>query len=97
MSAVKPWLQVPSDHPALDGHFPGEPIVPGALLLDEVLHSLGGQAPRWRIDQVKFHRAVRPWEPLQLDCQGGDQGPLRVHVRTGPDLVMSVLLARPEP
>jgi 3-hydroxymyristoyl/3-hydroxydecanoyl-(acyl carrier protein) dehydratase len=28
---------IPAEHPALPGHFPGRPVVPGALLLDHVL------------------------------------------------------------
>ena len=28
------------DHPALAGHFPGNPIVPGTLLLDEVMQAV---------------------------------------------------------
>ncbi len=69
-------MQVPvciaADHPALAGHFPGYPIVPGALLLDEVLHALdagesGGAG--WRIDAVKFHRPVHAGQQLQLECR----------------------------
>ena len=35
---------IPKEHPALAGHFPGNPIVPGVLLLDEVMQA----AQLWR-------------------------------------------------
>lgn len=54
----------PADHPAFPGHFPGQPVVPGALLLDCAL-DLADLAPA-RIDQVKFFRPVRPEEKLQF-------------------------------
>lgn len=62
-------LSVGADHPALPGHFPSEPIVPGVLLLDEVLHLLRGKADHWRVEQIKFHHVVRPGEPLTLLVQ----------------------------
>src|SRR6185295_15392625 len=46
------------DHPAIAGHFPGYPIVPGALLLTELLHALEstvGQNGRvLELSSVKF-------------------------------------------
>ncbi len=36
-------LRVASDHPALAGHFPGRPIVPGVLVLDRLLEAAEGQ------------------------------------------------------
>ena len=33
-------LHFAADHPAFAGHFPGHPMVPGALLLDAVLHAI---------------------------------------------------------
>ncbi|MEY2697210.1 MAG: hypothetical protein RL333_1348 [Pseudomonadota bacterium] len=30
-------FEVPNNHPALEDHFPGNPLVPGALILDQVL------------------------------------------------------------
>ena len=37
-------FRVAADHPALPGHFPGRPIVPGVVILDHVqqaIESLG--------------------------------------------------------
>jgi len=49
-----------SDHPTGAGHFPGNPIIPGALLLDRVLQVIGPQAGRRDVRVAKFLRPVRP-------------------------------------
>lgn len=66
-------LQVPTDHPAFPGHFPGQPVLPGAALLSMVLDALERQpalcarlgAPRV-IEQVKFLAPVKPGAVLTL-------------------------------
>ena len=50
-------------HPGAAGHFPGNPIIPGALLLDEILRALGGAADGpVVIKSAKFFRPLRPGE-----------------------------------
>jgi 3-hydroxymyristoyl/3-hydroxydecanoyl-(acyl carrier protein) dehydratase len=62
-------LKAPLEHPCYSGHFPGHPVVPGVVLLDLIVATLGRGAPRG-LDQVKFHRAVMPGESFVLRISG---------------------------
>jgi 3-hydroxymyristoyl/3-hydroxydecanoyl-(acyl carrier protein) dehydratase len=96
------------DHPALAGHFPQRPIVPGVLLLDEALHAIEQAAAQelpalggshWHIAQVKFHRMVQPGESLRLDCTEQPPGvgvtrALRIELHSQQALVVSASIER---
>lgn len=62
--------QIRRDHPALAGHFPGNPLVPGVLLLSELLDILEQEAGVDRgpvmLTSVKFMRLLRPGEPFTV-------------------------------
>lgn len=57
-----------SDHPTAAGHFPGNPIIPGAVLLEEVLQAVGAEDGRpftsLEILSAKFLRPVRPGDRM---------------------------------
>lgn len=62
-------LLIHADHPALPGHFPGEPVVPGVVLLDRVLaqvERLGGRGLA-RIHTVKFLAPLLPGQAAWLE------------------------------
>jgi 3-hydroxymyristoyl/3-hydroxydecanoyl-(acyl carrier protein) dehydratase len=61
-------LHVPAQHPAFDGHFPGAPLLPGVVLLDEMLQVLPpASGSGWTIATAKFLHPVRPGETLTLE------------------------------
>ena len=70
-------ITIAADHPAYAGHFPNFPVLPGAVLLDEVLRAIagerGGNLNVWRIASAKFLGAVRPGDALRVefDAQAG--------------------------
>jgi len=60
---------ITADHPSLPGHFPDAPLVPGVLILDEVLAALRD----WRKDcqltairTVKFLQPLKPGQPFTI-------------------------------
>jgi 3-hydroxyacyl-[acyl-carrier-protein] dehydratase len=65
-------LHLRADEPAAEGHFPGNPIIPGAVLLREILRVLApdGGTTCCEIRSVRFFRPVRPGDRLILRWDG---------------------------
>ena len=60
----------PVDHPARDGHFPGNPVIPGAVLLDAVVHRIAAaykqRAASGEFRGVKFLLPLRPGDSIDI-------------------------------
>jgi len=70
---------IPCDHPCLEGHFRGNPIVPGVVILDEVAGLLSKMQPESHIvavTQVKFLSTLQPDEVCEIrfsPCRAASQ------------------------
>lgn len=71
-------LQIAANHPALPGHFPGAPLVPGVVLLDCVLQNaeqwLGRPLSLQSLPQAKFIAPLLPEQAavLRLQLRGNE-------------------------
>ncbi|HEU4621333.1 MAG TPA: AMP-binding protein [Burkholderiaceae bacterium] len=95
-------LTVPVDHPALAGHFPGRPIVPGVVLLDAVVRvaerAHGRAIERWTLASAKFLRPVGPGATLDISLrESGAQWRFEIHVDGGVAANGAFAVATPTP
>lgn len=61
-------FSMPATHPVFPGHFPDQPVVPGAWLLDQLLAALedAGVGGPWTIATAKFLAPAGPDAVLEL-------------------------------
>ena len=83
---TRTWI-VPPDHPAFPGHFPGQPILPGVLLLDRALcfaaEVFALDIAALRVASTKFLSPVAPGETLLFSLQQKPSGSIQFDVRCG--------------
>jgi 3-hydroxymyristoyl/3-hydroxydecanoyl-(acyl carrier protein) dehydratase len=96
-AAAEARVRIAADHPALDGHFPGRPVVPAVVLLAEAfaaIEAATGRAPHdWTLVAAKFLRAVEPGSVLQVRHEQTSARDVRFEIRCGGEVVASGRLA----
>jgi len=99
MAAIEKTL--PADLPAAQGHFPGNPIVPGAWLLADALVSIAAELrwPRERagncvVKSAKFLAPCRPGDTLHIDYSEA-AGVLNIECKVGASTVLAAKVSCP--
>ena len=68
-------------HPAAEGHFPGNPVIPGAVLLAETVIAIGAAAgadlAAARVRSAKFLAPARPGDRLVIEYERAAGGTIR--------------------
>ncbi len=105
-SARTRWTLDPAT-PFLQGHFPGEPIMPGVIIVEALaqtgaLAALSLPASKGKlalfagIDKVRFRRPVRPGDVLDMSTrvtrQRGPIGEAHAEARVGDQVVCTAIL-----
>ncbi|MEO8810119.1 MAG: hydroxymyristoyl-ACP dehydratase [Rhodanobacter sp.] len=83
MSSFSQRICFGAGHPALPGHFPGQPLVPGVLMLEQValaLRDWRGQRLS-RVVEAKFVAPLLPGEVATLELNHADPDTSRVGFR----------------
>ncbi|HEY2592082.1 MAG TPA: hypothetical protein VGI35_10870 [Steroidobacteraceae bacterium] len=70
-------IRVAKDHPALAGHFPGRPLVPGVLMLERLLEAAEAQLGRALrvagLAHAKFPSPLMPEEEARVSFHIDDR------------------------
>jgi len=70
-------FSISKHHPSLAGHFPGNPVVPAVVMLDELILGVNGVYADLNIQgfkQVKFLQPVVPGEPIEVQLKTTRKG-----------------------
>lgn len=91
---IEEALVVPPDHPSIAGHFPGNPIVPGVVMLDAAAALAAGQAGRHvtGVRVAKFRSSLRPGTDSLLRLSSREDGALDLICSAGGTTILSAIL-----
>ncbi|MEO6024526.1 MAG: hypothetical protein ABIP64_15710 [Burkholderiales bacterium] len=87
---------IPVDHPSVAGHFPGNPIIPGAVLLSEVVaawHDIGNTQGVVTLRTAKFLSPTRPGDRVAIEFDGSPTGSVKFTCSVGTTVVASGTLS----
>jgi len=87
------FVTIQHDHPSLPGHFPGNPVVPGVVILGQVLDAIRADERAsicvLEARTVKFHSPLQPNKQLCIALNPRDGENRDFSCREGTTLIAS--------
>ena len=82
---------IEATHPSLPGHFPGQPVVPGVVLLDRVAACVEQASGRHfaTLPVVKFMQPVLPDQTVELSVRMEAAGRVHFTIRRGDAIILT--------
>ena len=90
----------PRTHPCMADHFPGNPVAPGALMLDLMLAACEARFPTGRLTEIvnaKFLKPVRPGVVCTLSAREARPGVLHLELRDHREALLITTTMRFQP
>ena len=88
---------IPADHPSVAGHFPGNPIIPGAVLLSEVVAAWQETSDNTHsvmtLRTAKFLSPTRPGDRVAIQFDEQATGSVKFICSVGATVVASGTLS----
>ena len=88
----------PLDHPAAQGHFPDNPIIPGAVLLSETLRAIEANSDvclsPGKLGSAKFLHPTRPGDRVRIEYSDSAGGTIRFACSVGHTKVLTGVVTR---
>lgn len=86
-------MKIAADHPSLAGHFPGNPIVPGVILLDEVIAAfreyIGKPLVINAMPNIKFVSPLLPEKEFVISFEQKKEGLAGFSMQSGNAVIVS--------
>lgn len=85
-------FSIDEQHPCLAGHFPGNPVVPGVVIIDHIINGMRKTQPALQVvcvSAMKFTRPLKPGVTVSVNVEEKTNGLLKVECKTGDGIIVS--------